>query len=397
MALLFTACSGDDDDPTPTTTISPTTTTIAERVSDGVLKVGAFLPLTGPGAAFGPPMIEALDDAIDEINAAGGVLGDDVELIQLDEGAGTIEELLAQDVDAIVGPASSTLALSALGPAVDQDTGVVTCSPMATALALDDYPDHDLFFRTVPSDSLQMLTIAGRAQGTGAQSVAVGYLDDPYGRGLEESFVEAMDERLTVRSIGFGADQDDLADVAVDLLADDPGVVVVLGDADDGSRLLLSLDEATDDPPQVLINDSIRQARAVIQNLSETFRDRLIGIAPRSGPATEDGPPGFFVSHAVDCLNLIALAAIQADSDNPLLFRRAMSQVSSGGRPCQGFEVCAGYLRDENFEIDYNGYSGPVNLSGVSGDPTRALFDSFKFHDDGTEILLTPPIDTSTT
>lgn len=396
MALLVVACSGDDDDPTPTTTISPTTTTIAERVSDGVLKVGAFLPLTGPGAAFGPPMIEALDDAIGEINAAGGVLGDDVELIQLDEGAGTIEELLAQDVDAIVGPASSTLALSALGPAVDQDTGVVTCSPMATALALDDYPDHDLFFRTVPSDSLQMLTIAGRAQGTGAQSVAVGYLDDPYGRGLEESFVEAMDERLPVTSIGFGADQDDLADVAADLLADDPGVVVVLGDADDGSRLLLSLDEATDDPPQVLINDSIRQARSVIQNLSGTFRDRLTGIAPRSGPA-EDGPPGFFVSHAVDCLNLIALAAIEADSDNPLLFRRAMSQVSSGGRPCSGFAVCAGYLQDENFEIDYNGLSGPVNLSGVSGDPTRALFDSFKFHDDGTEILLTPPIDTSTT
>jgi branched-chain amino acid transport system substrate-binding protein len=396
LMLVVAGCSGDDDDPTPSTTISPTTTTIAPRTSDGVLKVGAFLPLTGPGAAFGPPMIEALVDARDDINAAGGVLGHDVELIQLDEGAGTIEELLAEGVDAIVGPASSTLALSTLGPAVDEFNGVVTCSPMATALALDDYPDNDFFFRTAPSDSLQMLTIARQAQGTGAQSVAVGYLDDPYGRGLVGSFEDALDERLPVTAVGFGADQDELDGVAAELLADDPGVVVVLGDADDGSRLLAALDEANPAPPQVLINDSMRQARAVIQNLSPTFRERLTGHAPRSGPATEDGYPGFFVSHAVDCLNLITLAVIESDSDNPLQFRRAMSQVSSGGRPCTGFDVCAGYLR-EGLEIDYNGYSGPVNLSPVTGDVTRAFFDSFHFRPDGNEILLTPPIDTSTT
>ena len=34
-------------------------------------------------------------------------------------------------------------------------------------------------------------------------------------------------------------------DVATDLLASDPGVVVVLGDADDGTRLLVALDATT--------------------------------------------------------------------------------------------------------------------------------------------------------
>ena len=393
LTILAAACTGGDDDAAPTTTMSPTTTTIVERVNDGVLKVGAYLPLTGPGAAFGPPMIDALSDAVDVINAAGGVLGEEVEFIQRDEGAVAIEELLAEGVDAIVGPASSLVALSSLGAAVDQSTGVVTCSPMATALALDDYPDRgDYFFRTAPSDSLQMLTIARQAERTGAQMVAVGYLDDPYGRGLEKSFDDAMGDRLPVMSVGFSADQDDLSGVAAELLAEDPAVVVVLGDADDGSRLLAALD-ATNDSPQVLINDSIRQARAVIQSLSPAFRDRLTGHAPLSESPVENGPPGFFVGHAVDCLNLIALAVMDAGSDDPSEFRRAVSAVSAGGRRCTGFESCAASVQ-ENFEIDYNGFSGPVDLSAVTGDPVRALFETFQFDDDGNEIPRSP-IDTS--
>jgi branched-chain amino acid transport system substrate-binding protein len=385
--LLVTACSGDDDDTAPTTVVSPSTTTTIPRVNDGVLRVGAYLPLTGPGAAFGPPMIDELEEAVDVINRAGGVLGEDIELLPLDEGSGEIEELLTEDVDAIIGPASSTLALSRLGAAVQLGTGVVTCSPMATALALDDYEDNGFFFRTAPSDSLQMLTIARRAQATGAQLIAVGYLDDPYGRGLEESFDDAMDGRAPTVSVGFGADQDDLSGVAAELLEGDPGVVVVLGDVDDASRLLLELDDAAgDDPPQVLINDSIRQARAVIQGLTPTFRDQLTGIAPRSFPApgVEDEPSGFFVSHAVDCLNLIALAVMEAGSDDPSEFKRAVSSVSTGGRACATFEACAGFL-GENLEIDYNGISGRVELS-AGGDLQSAWFDIFQFDEDGNEI-----------
>ena len=44
--------------------------------------------------------------------------------------------------------------------------------------------------------------------------------------------------------VGFGGDQNDLSDVVAELLADSPGVIVVLGDADDGSRLLAAIDEA---------------------------------------------------------------------------------------------------------------------------------------------------------
>jgi len=50
-------------------------TTTATREGDGVLKLGSLLPETGSLSFLGPPEFAGLEYAIDEINAAGGVLG----------------------------------------------------------------------------------------------------------------------------------------------------------------------------------------------------------------------------------------------------------------------------------------------------------------------------------
>ena len=159
--------------------------------------------------------------------------------------------------------------------------------------------------------------------------------------------------------------------MAAELLADDPGVVVVLGDADDGGRLLTELDAnpASAAVRRFLVNDSIRTATSTIQNLSPSFRVRLTGIAPLATTVREDGPTGFFTAHAVDCVNLIALAAISAESDDPDLFRVRMAPVASGGRACRDFAGCATLLTDENLDINYEGWSGSVELSNSAGDP----------------------------
>ena len=77
------------------------------------------------------------------------------------------------------------MALSDLDAPVS--AGILTCSPTASAMALDNYPDSGLFFRTIPSDSLQMVAIAHVAERTGSTSIAIGYLDDAYGRDLAEA------------------------------------------------------------------------------------------------------------------------------------------------------------------------------------------------------------------
>ena len=75
------------------------------------------------------------------------MLGQHVEIVEgFDEGDGpatardAVADLIDEDVDAVIGPASSTVALATLGDLMR--AGILTCSPTATALALDDFPDR---------------------------------------------------------------------------------------------------------------------------------------------------------------------------------------------------------------------------------------------------------------
>jgi branched-chain amino acid transport system substrate-binding protein len=124
-ALVVAGCTGDDDDDVvPTTSVATTTTTVVERANDGRLVIGVYLPQTGPGASLGEPMIAAVRSAVAHINSEGGVLGSDVELLVLDEGAPSgPSALLAQGVDAIVGPASSRNALDSWRRSCDPTPG----------------------------------------------------------------------------------------------------------------------------------------------------------------------------------------------------------------------------------------------------------------------------------
>ena len=387
-ALVGCTGGADSDDVMASTSVANTTTTTVARPDDGVLRLGVYLPRTGEGAQLGEPMIAAIEAAVSKINASAGVLGRDIVVDIVDEGSGTgPDDLLTSGVDAIIGPASSRVALAQLATMVHPATGVVTCSPSASALALDEFPDNGFFFRTVPSDSLQMAAIARRVENTGERSIAVGYLDDPYGRGLVESFAEeASRQGLELSAqIGFSGDQEDLSGIVDELLAESPGVIVILGDADDGGRLLLALDSAgATDLRRVIVNDAIRNARQAIQSLTPGFRLRVRGVAPYARSVTEDGPDGFFTAHAVDCVNLIALATIVAESDAPARIKAKMGEVASGGRVCTSFETCVA-LVDQDLQIDYNGASGSVDLSNSAGDPVRAWFETFGFDVDGVE------------
>ena len=166
---------------TEVTTSSPPRESI-----DGVLTIGTLLPVSGPGNQIGLAGINAVNVGVRQINEAGGVLGQPVQWINASEGTTAnearagIDELLAANVDAVIGPASSLVALEVLDELMA--AGVVVCSPTATALALNDYPDRELFFRTVPSDSLTAQAMAALALNTGVESYAVVYLDDQFGR-----------------------------------------------------------------------------------------------------------------------------------------------------------------------------------------------------------------------
>jgi branched-chain amino acid transport system substrate-binding protein len=397
LIVALVACSSDDDSLVDDTVADTTTTTVRSEVTgDGQLVIGALLPLSD--TLLGEPMAEAVEIAVSRINTAGGVLGQRVQLIVADEGSSTatasasIQTLLDRDVDAVIGPASSLIALSTLDEIVS--AGKVVCSPTASALALDGFPDDDLFFRTVPSDSLQARAIAGATDQTGAQRVTIAYVDDAYGRPFADAVEASLADELiaAVERISFSADDDDLSDEAAMLADSDTQVMVLLADGEDGTRFLEALDDNdTSGLATIVVNDALRNPTAPqrIQGLDPELRGKIVGLAPQadSGDPTDPfDPPGLFAANAYDCANLIALAAFRADSDAPRDIARQLAQVSVSGSACGTFADCTDTI-SSGLQIDYNGPSGVTDLLIRTGDPARATFDRFVFDESGRDVL----------
>ena len=397
LTAALAACSPGDEIVVDETIADTTTTTVRAQVTgDGQLVIGALLPLTD--TLLGEPMAAAVQTAVDRINAAGGVLGERVRLVVTDEGSSTatasesIQTLLDSDVDAIIGPASSLVALSTLDELVA--AGKVVCSPTASALALDDFPDNDLFFRTVPSDSLQARAIGAAADQTGAQRVTIVYVDDSYGR----PFANAVEASLAneaiavVGRIAFAADDDDLSDEAALLAESDTQVLILLASGEDGTRFLEALDDDdTSGLSTIVVNDALRNPVAPqrIQGLDDELREKIVGIAPQADSGDVDAPfdpPGLFAANVFDCANLIALAAVRADSDASRDIARQIAQVSVSGSACETFAECAETFQSE-LQIDYNGPTGVTDLLIRTGDPSRATFDRFTFDESGRDVL----------
>lgn len=392
IAILLAACTSATDTG-PELTINPPATTAPNQPSgDGTVQIAAFLPATGPGARIGTPMTDAVRLAVSDINAAGGVLGNPLEVQFVDEATSLdLSIVLQSDVDAIVGPASSLNTLATLNQAID--AGVLTCSPTATSLMLDRFPDANLFFRTVGSDSLQMSALARAAARTGGGSLSIVHLDDPYGRGLATALETAVERRpsLTLAAtIPFSGSDPDLADDAVSILDSGARVIAVLGDEADGARMLSAIDAALPSdagaiPPFIVVNDSLRGATDIIATISDQLRPQIIGVAARAVVTNVDSPTGYFSTNAYDCVMLIALSARQAESDIPRAIANQMASVSSGGRLCTTYVECAALI-DQGLQIDYNGRSGAVDLS-ATGDLSRAWFREFRFDDSGREYI----------
>ena len=190
----------------PESDIVPATAVTVERKGDGVLKIGSLLPETGSLAFLGPPEFAGVEYAISLINAAGGVLGKPVEYVQGDSGdtstdtaSTTVDRLLGENVDAIIGAASSSVSLTV----IDKITaaGVIQFSPANTSDKLSTYADNGLYFRTAPADKLQGAVLANLIAGDGAATVYIMALDDAYGTGLADS-IEANLKAAGVNVVG---------------------------------------------------------------------------------------------------------------------------------------------------------------------------------------------------
>lgn len=161
----------------------------------GRIKVGEFASLTGKEAAFGQSSHKGTALAVEEINAAGGVLGHPIELITEDdqskpgEAATIVRKLISRDrVVAILGEVASGRSLEAAP--ICQDNKIPMISPSSTNPRVTEMGDY--IFRVCFTDPFQGKLLADFALKT-LKATKVAVLSDvaaPYSVGLAQYFRE---------------------------------------------------------------------------------------------------------------------------------------------------------------------------------------------------------------
>ena len=377
-ALVLSACGGDSDDE-PDASDSPSSSEEAptEAKGDGVLRIGSLLPQTGDLAFLGPPEFAGVDLAVQDINAAGGVLGKPVEEFDADSGDGTpdiagseVDKLFNDKVDAIIGAAASGVSVSV----IDKITGagVVHFSPANTAAGFDTYDDNGLYFRTAPSDRLQGQVLGNLAVEDGFSNVAIMARQDFYGEGLADQVKATLEEKGATVSdfVLYSADAQNYTAEVNQVAASKPDAIVLIafeettkiipqliakGVGPEDVQLYFVDGNLADYSDETFDLTGVKGTVPVPAEIDEEFNNRLLEVDPKLKDFS-------YSAQSYDAVVIIALAAIAAGDDSGEAIGAEIVNVTREGTQCSTFEECAQLLEDGE-DIDYEGASGPTDMN----------------------------------
>ncbi|UCH87499.1 MAG: ABC transporter substrate-binding protein [Dehalococcoidia bacterium] len=384
---LLPACEDEEEEtPTPAASpeVTPGETPAVTPTVGGPLKIGLLGPLTGALAPFGPDYVNTANLALDHINAAGGVLGQDVELVVGDTGTapeqGVAEARRLVDiagVHAIVGAAASGVTLP-IAESVTVPNKILQISNASTSPALTDVADDDYLFRTPISDAAQGVVLADLVEDLGFTSVCTMYVNNAYGQGLSENFAAAYTGTVTAQVSHTAETATTYASELAQCVEGDPEALLALsyptGQAD--VYLKEAIEGAIID--QFVFCDGTK-SDVLFNELGWEFFDGMQGTAPGAletefGSTFDDAfeaKYGYiyqtpFNREAYDAIVTIALAAEKAGSTDPTAIRDALRDVANapGEAAGPGVDGVANALAavQAGTDIDYQGAAGSIEF-----------------------------------
>ena len=412
---LSAGCNSDGDEPF--------------RIGLSVFEVPAF-----------SQMKHAAELARDDINAAGG----NVELVhsKLDnevifkgrtDFADMIGELLDMGIKGLVPTLSSTS--EGILPVITEKK-LVAITPGASSDELTDLnvmqPGQHYFFRTLPHNDYQAEVIAQRTRG----KVAIIYRDDVWGRDLEQHVRQYLEKfgrpepvSATLPAFSRGSlETDEQALEAVRMFDRDRTAEEISEIRDAESVVLLiylpdvKLVAPLLEDSQVLPRNAkyyIPETLALSQRLhqivakegedadSVEVKARVAGFTgvipyPHSHSLHGEDLRNFecrfdhgieypeevlhYATYTYDAVVIMALAALAAGSTDPSRYVHEVANVTRGGTQCANYAECRELLTDgdpSNDDIDYEGFSGPIELDPDTGNVTDAFFAVYTYDDQG--------------
>ena len=234
MVLSMTACGNSGSTTNP-------------NENGETIKIGALAPLTGGASVYGIATSNGVKMGIAEINANGGVLGKQIELILLDEKGDAVEavnaynKLIDEGVVAVIGDVTSAPAEAIAQVAVEDNMPMITPTGTATSIT----KERPNVFRACFMDPFQGKIMATFATDTlKVKKVAVIYDNgSDYSQGLASAFdTQAKANGLEVVAYESYVEADvDFSTLLDKVIATNPEVIFV---PDYYSKVALIVDQA---------------------------------------------------------------------------------------------------------------------------------------------------------
>ena len=395
-SLLLTACQSGDSGST--------------GGGDG-LKLGTLTPTTGDLSSIGQNMPVAVKLAVDTINACGGVNENPVTLInedsQTDPSAGSSAMTKLAEVDrvaGVVGAFASSVSTAAVDVAVRNK--VMLVSPGSTSPVFTDRAKNGDFngywARTAPPDTYQAQALAALAEKQGFKNVSTVVINNDYGVGFEEQFVQAFEKlggQITTKGkpVRYDAKAATLDTEAKAAFGGQPDAVAAVLYAETGSLLLKSaFEQGLSKGVTVLLTDGV-YSEDFVRQVGKTGDGKSIiggslGTVPgANGESLQDFSNLWkqetnkevtaFVPHSWDAGVLMMLAAEASDANTGEGIKSKVLEVANApgtevSDPCEAMEL----VRNGE-DINYQGASGNVDID-ANGDVVGS-YDVWQVGEDG--------------
>ncbi|BAU58063.2 branched-chain amino acid ABC transporter [Halorhodospira halochloris] len=323
-----------------------------DQGSEDPIRIGAFVSATGPASLLGDPELKTLEMYVEKINAEGGVLGRELELIHYDDGGRASEArryanrlLRSDNVDFLIGGTTTGTTMAAVPLAERSEIPFIS---MAGAIEITE-PVRDWVFKTPQTDRMAAERILQDMQNEGIERIGLISGTDSFGRsGREQTKEIAADYGIEiVADRTYGPDDTDMTSQLTRINNNDeveaifnfgfgqgPAIVTrnyehlgidlplyqshgvasdrfleLVGSAGEGVRLpaspLLVPDALPDDDPQ----------KAVVQGYKQEYEQRW------------EESVSTFGGYAYDALMLAVAAMERAGSAEPAQVRDALEQT----------------------------------------------------------------------
>jgi len=358
---------------------------VAAHAQAEPLKIGALMPMTGDLQAYGEADLTGVQFAVKQINAAGGVNGEQVEVVIADTqtkpqaGVDAAQKLINVDgVHAIVGALSSGVTIP-VAKTVTSRESVPQISNASTSPTITTLEDDDLLFRSVPSDAYQGVALADIVTRKGFSNVSILYVNNDYGQGLADAFTEAFGGEVSA-AIAFEQGQASYRGELQRAARNNAEALVLIGYPESGSVILRQSLEGGY-LSKFIFTDGMK-APEIIDRVGAQFLNGAFGTVPQSRDTEGlrvfreayiaeygDLPGKPYYDTAYDAAMVIALAAQKAGSTDPEAIRDNLRDVANppGEVILPGEWEKAVKLLADGQNINYEGAAGSVDFDD-SGD-----------------------------